>query len=352
MIGPSYDRTPQHDVAMERKAPMEPVDSAPAGTEPGGGGSPVRAREEFSTAGLRHRERLERWEAHNARALVGLECRTLDGSPLDAREVNLQVASLRFAHVTATRHTVERSHRRITRNATEGVALYFTLAGESFFYHSDGIHLLRPGRLLICDADRPFLRGFASGLRELVLIVPRERLRGALGETPELRAPKVVEFGDAATADPAAVSLARLVDETLSDPALRLDLVTESSSLSLVREILTPGAARGAAGLHRNALAFIDRHFADRSLAVGDVAAACGVSARHLGRVFAGHGDDGIARTITDRRLSAASEALSRQPGRPVGEIALACGFGSHSQFARVFRARFGMAPGEVRARA
>lgn len=328
---------------------MEPVDDASAHTRTAATAPRPRACEEFSTSGVRVRERLERWEAHNARALVGLECRTLDGSPFDARETNLQVASLRVAQVRATKHTVERSSRRIARGATDGVAMYFTLAGESFFYHPDGVHLLRPGRLLICDADRPFMRGFTSGLQELVLVVPRERLRAVLDDDPVLDAPRVVEFGDAATADPAAGSLARLIGETLSRPAQRPDLVTEATSLSLVREILTPEAERGESGLHRRALACIDRRFADRSLAVGDVAAACGVSARHLSRAFARHGGPGVARTIAERRLTAAADALVAHPGRPVGEIASSSGFGSHSQFTRAFHARYGVAPGDAR---
>lgn len=310
-----------------------------------------RAFEEFSTIGLRQRERLELWEAHNARALVGLECRTLDESPLDARERNLRVASLRLARVTATKHAVERTPRRIARDAVDGVALYFTLAGESFFYHPDGVHLLRPGRLLICDADRPFMRGFTTGLEELVLVVPRARLRAVLDDEPRLEAPRVLEFGDAASADPAAAALARLVRDTLSRPTTGSDLETEASSLALVRELLTPDAERGGDALHRRAIAVIDRRFTDASLSVGDVAAACGVSVRHLGRAFARAGCDGVARAITERRLAAASAALAAAPDRAIGDIALACGFGSHAQFTRVVRARFGVAPGALRSR-
>lgn len=127
----------------------------------------------FSTHGLRGPQRVELWEQHNARALIGLHARTLNGLPLEATELNLQLAHLQFAQVTASPHVIERDARQITLNPAEAVALYFTLNGESFFYHEEGVHLQRPGELLVCDVGQPFMRGFARGLKEFVLTIPR-----------------------------------------------------------------------------------------------------------------------------------------------------------------------------------
>ncbi|MFJ7045397.1 hypothetical protein ACIQVC_18580 [Streptomyces sp. NPDC101112] len=48
------------------------------------------------------------------------------------------------------------------------------MAGEAFFHHDDGVLTVQPGQILMCDADRPFIRGFSLGLEELVLKLPHQ----------------------------------------------------------------------------------------------------------------------------------------------------------------------------------
>ena len=43
----------------------------------------------FSTAQIPASHRIEYWESHNAKALIGLDIRTLENAPLVAEEVNL-----------------------------------------------------------------------------------------------------------------------------------------------------------------------------------------------------------------------------------------------------------------------
>src|SRR5205807_1231040 len=71
--------------------------------------------------------------------------------------------------------------------------LYVALAGEAFFYHANGVEVLRPGQAVLCDADVPFARGFAHGLTELVLKVPRPVFDG-LCEGASVRSPRVFDI--------------------------------------------------------------------------------------------------------------------------------------------------------------
>ena len=150
----------------------------------------------FSTDDVPEEQRIELWEGHNAAALIGLRCRTLDGRPLAATELNVQLERIRLARVTGTSHTVERSAEMIRSNPADAVALYFTLVGEAFFYCDDGVRILRPGQLLVCDVDRPFLRGFSQGLQELAVVVPRDLFAEITG-VAEIRKPVVVDFAAA-----------------------------------------------------------------------------------------------------------------------------------------------------------
>ena len=56
--------------------------------------APVTAPSAFSTVGLPEQQRVELWESHNATALIGLRCRSLTATVLEATEINLQLDRL------------------------------------------------------------------------------------------------------------------------------------------------------------------------------------------------------------------------------------------------------------------
>jgi len=323
-------------------------DFAALGTAPSAPSSEVRGYRHFSTKGLRRLERIELWEQHNAQALVGLTCRSIDGSPLEATQVNLQLPRLQFARVGANPHIIERTTEHIAHSGTDGVALYFSLYGDAFFYHQDGVQLQQPGTLLVCDVNQPFLRGFAHGLQEYVLTVPRAVFEGEV-ERRLPSAPLVLSFADTPGGDVHAAALARLIHRALASPDREALAATEESALDLLRSMLTPEGAHSSAAHRRAAIAFIRRHLADPTLSVSRVAHAIGVSERHLARAF-GETGAGVARTILDMRLELARETLESAAAPAVHDVAAACGFVSAAHFSRVFRERYGLTPSEARA--
>ncbi len=303
----------------------------------------------FSTVGLPDDRRVELWETHNADALIGLRCRTLDGSALEATELNVQLRQVHLARVTGTSHAVERDRAMALRRPTESVALFFSLAGEAFFYHDDGVRVLQPGQLLVCDADRPFMRGFSRGLEELVLKVPREVYAARTGTQVPDR-PQVVDFS--ARANTHAHTLAREVDR-----AVRAEApvpVDEETVLELVAALAGPAGRADLAAAHRSAAqAYVDRHLADPRLSAAQVAAAVGLSTRHLSRVLA-EGGTTFPQHVLARRLEAA-HALLQQPTAArltVAEVAHRCGFASAAHFSGAFAARYGERASDVRRRA
>jgi AraC-like DNA-binding protein len=312
----------------------------------------------FSTAGLPAARRIELWEGHNAAALIGLSCHSR--VPLEATEVNVPLGQVQLARVIGSPHVVERSAAFIRRDPAGAVAVYATLRGEAWFRDEDGTRELRPGQLLICDADRPFARGFARGLEELAIKVPREAL--AL-----IKGPVVTAF--APGRDPYARALARLAGRaTRAEHPVAAD---EGAVIDLVA-VLTAGrgAGRGAghradrgadrtAALRAAAYGFIEDHLADPGLGAAQIAAAIGVSERHLSRVLAAGGTT-VPRLVRSRRLELAYALLAGNglagpgPGRPslapsVAEVAARCGFTSVTYFSHAFRERFGLRAGEVR---
>jgi AraC-like DNA-binding protein len=303
----------------------------------------------FSTAGLPPQRRVELWEGHNAAALIGLSCHA--AIPLEATEVNVPLGRIQLARVTGSPHVVERTAEVIRHSPADAVAVYVTLRGDAWFRHADGARELRPGQILICDADRPFARGFARGLEELAIKVPRAAFTAGTG----LRSPVVTAF--ARGGDPYARALARLVGRAAR--ADRTVAADEGTVLDLVATLAAGRDAGRTVALRAAARCFIEEHLADPALGAAWVAAATGISERHLSRVFAADGTT-VPRHVLSRRLQLAYAMLAgpapgrpaagrTAPGRTVADVAARCGFTSAAYFSHAFRERFGLRAGDVR---
>ncbi|MFD9001469.1 helix-turn-helix domain-containing protein [Streptomyces sp. NPDC059582] len=293
----------------------------------------------FSTVGLPEAERIALWEEHNAETLIGLRCRSLQDGALDATEINLQLPRVHVARVLGSPHVVERPQAEIRRVPSDAVACYLNLAGDAFFYHDDGVRLLHPGQLLVCDADLPFMRGFSHGLEELAVKVPHTVWRD-LGGPMSLRQPLVVDDGLVQTR-----TLATLVARALRrDSSVGLD---EDTLLDLLGCVVT-GRAPSLSTVHLAvAKAYIDEHLADAGLSATRIAQGIGISERHLSRVFASGGSS-VPRYLLLRRLERARSLLREGGATTVAEVAARCGFASAAHFSHRFKERFGLRATDV----
>jgi AraC-like DNA-binding protein len=293
----------------------------------------------FSTAGLPAARRVELWESHNATTLIGLAVHA--PTPLAATERNLQLATVHLARVCGTAHVVERSARVIRREPTEAVVVYVPVRGDSWFRHDGGTESLRPGAVLACDADRPFSRGFARGLEELVVRVPRQALASRTGR-PAAPFPRVTPMGG----DPYARALARMAGRAM---ASRRPVTADERALVDLVAVLVAGRRGAQAVAHRAAAkSYIEDHLTEPDLGAERVADAIGISTRQLSRVFAAD-DTSIPRHILTRRLELAYSMLAGAGGGPVADVATRCGFTSATYFSHAFAEHFGRRASEVR---
>lgn len=92
---------------------------------------------------------------------------------------------------------------------------------------------------------------------------------------------------------------------------------------------------------------FVDAHLNEHSLDIKMIMSRFRVSRAHLYRMFDVEG--GIARMIRERRLSAAYQALIKEPGVTASQLADRLGFTGAEQFQRGFRDRFGMTLADVK---
>lgn len=302
----------------------------------------------FSTAGVPYARRVELWEEHNTTALIGLTVHA--PIPLAATERNLQLETIHLARVCGTAHVVERSAETIRNDPADAVAVYLSLRGDSWFRQDGSTRPLRAGDVVVCDADRPFARGFARGLEEIVVKVPRQVLAGHLGHSAALElGAAVFTCARPDSNAPYARALARMTGRATS--AIRPLPADERAVLDLVAVLVAGRKAARPASHRAAAMAFIEDHLTDPALGAAWIAAATGVSERQLSRVFADAGTS-VPRYILGRRLSLAYALLVRPPaaGRPaVAQIAARCGFTSAAYFSHAFAGHFGRRASEVR---
>lgn len=301
----------------------------------------------FSTDGIPSNNRVHLWEHHNARALIALDIRTMDEQPLQAAEINLHFPSLKFASVRGSAQVVERSEAFIRRHPMNSVAVFFALEGEAFFYYPGGFEALKPGQAVIYDVDRPFMRGFSSGLREMVLTIPHEDYLEITGGRA-LTKPIVFDFRQEQSASRRAFTLARLVSDALAGSGDAES--TEAAALELLSAILV-GDRSGTGACHLAAArCYIAEHLADIELDVAKVASATGISERHLARLFNEAGSSPSA-YILELRLELARRLLTDQaePEAPIAAVARRCGFSSQAYFARAYKTRYAVTPSAER---
>jgi AraC-like DNA-binding protein len=299
----------------------------------------------FSTVGLLPEQRIVRWQEYNSRALMDLRCRSLKPTEFEGATINLQLAHTHLAHIrTATPSVIERRPEMIRQCPAEAIVLQFVLAGDAFIYHNDGVRALRPGQLLVCDADQPFIRGFSAGYKELFLKVSRHAFRQNTGLT-QVEAPVFKPFS--ARYGTVAASLAERVRDALRPSDGQSP---EEDILRLVGAMWHPDADADSSTYMASARSFIDSRLSDDTLCAAKIAAAVGVSPRHLSRIFSRAGST-VPQYVLARRLDVSRNMLEQTTyaSMTIGEISARCGFRSNAYFSTAFTARFGQRPSDVR---
>jgi AraC family transcriptional regulator, regulatory protein of adaptative response / methylphosphotriester-DNA alkyltransferase methyltransferase len=100
--------------------------------------------------------------------------------------------------------------------------------------------------------------------------------------------------------------------------------------------------------LFDDAVAAIERDYADETLSLTSVAHSIATSRRQLQRVF-GERHTSFRRELQRVRMARAAELL-REESMPVAAVARAVGYRQPAQFSKAFRRHHGRPPSELRA--
>jgi AraC family transcriptional activator of tynA and feaB len=251
-----------------------------------------------------------------------------------------------LAHMWAPGHVGRRGSSLVRTRPDEAVYLNLSTSGDHRAAHLDRQWSLARGMPILLDSESPFVVDFADRARFRLF---------------SLRIEKTDAFA------PTRADVLR-VNELIGRTATGRQLTTQARLMCAEIEAGRPEVAAAMGSAVRALLAVLSgsadaparrlddlkgvarARVGDPELRAHDVALAFGVTARTVQSEFAAAGETFGAWLLAER-LELAHERLASAGwrARSIAEIAAACGFRDSTHFHRVFRARFGATPGELR---
>ena len=242
---------------------------------------------------------------------------------------------------------VERIYRDVRCDGADHYLIMFQVAGQTAMTQVDQAAQLAVGDVALVDTARPmtYLSRFSSP-QWLTLRLPRKSVRSHFGFEPQgcvsrqgTRASRLL-FDLIRDADMEAAS-------SSADIYMQFavyDLVGALFALTDPRPV-----SRSADKLFARIRGAIKDGFPDPDFGPVEVAAEAGISLRYVQRLLTERGTT-CGELIYSHRLDHAAHLLHRRAlfgtGRPLSQIAYACGFRDYAHFARRFHKRFGCSPG------
>lgn len=236
---------------------------------------------------------------------------------------------------------VERSAARCRADGGDEIYVGLIVDGHSKVRHGDRYVRLQAGDLYITDFAQPVQADW-SRHREIGVVLDRTEFAGgapAGGAMPPGASARLLSSHLRAMAAEAR----RLSDEERTaavEVAVRFALLALRANGASVDPSSAPFAAM--------ALRIIAERYGDPDLSPARIAGMIGCSRATLYRLFEAEGF-GVAEAIWTMRLEKARSKLADEPGMAIAEIAFRCGFLDQANFNRMFKRRFGAAPGEFR---
>jgi AraC-like DNA-binding protein len=306
----------------------------------------------FSTRGLPERMRIPMWREEFGRCIVHVDMEPSSDVPF---QVEATLQALQGLRTLAWQGSAMR-FKRLQANIVDGD-------------DSIGIVVCSPSRSLLSQRGQEieFRAGDAIALlhSEPAIVTYTEGLQFGLAVPRDALAPRVTNIESLAMRPiPRRTEALRLLmtylkwafkDGALAAPKLREAVVTHihdlvALAISECAPLGESGASAVVAARHSAALDHIAAHFQDPELSLEGVARCQGISPRYLQLLMTSSGTSFTER-VNELRLQRAFALLIDSHGnaRRISDIALEVGFSDISHFNRLFRARFGVSPRDVR---
>lgn len=318
------------------------------------GSSTTESPRILSTQAVPSELRLEYWLEMVCSLYCKLECTPSETDPIYGEIRFRQLGDSQHTQVRSSCKSVRLLQPRIAECTDDHYLVLVMRQGQGSLSQDGRTAQLRPGDFAVHDCTRPYELRFDGPIHEVdVLRLARSELETHISDPADLTATTV-----------AASHLAGRLLKSMVDGIGAGDEVSVGSG-HCISQALTSVVAAGLRALpaatsprpkrladyHRARVrAFVRDKLRDPSLSVGMIAAATGLSADHLGKLFRDEPEP-LSRWIWRLRLDACRRDLTdcRFAHQGISDIAFSWGFNDAAHFSRSFRDRFGLSPREWR---
>jgi len=307
----------------------------------------------LSTRGMSPRQSIEYWN--------DVACNTFTAQSIDPLDPQFRAAmyranlgDMRMALAVSTGSVVTRSSQQVARSPEAFFLLHLQLEGSSI-NRQDGREIeLARGDFALFDSTRPYRIQFRQDTSILVLRTPQSIFRRSIPRPEDIT---LLPMSGRSGAGRVASRLIQDIWEGLregipvecSGHLCRAVLDLVAGAFAAVPKVRVESASLARA-LRTQICHFIEERLGDQELSISSIAAAFGITCRYVHASFKGDKDT-VSEYIQARRIQEAAKVLAdpARSGVTIGEVAVSHGFKSQAHFARIFRARYGLAPREFR---
>jgi AraC-like DNA-binding protein len=318
------------------------------------GRCPVDVEEVWSSGGLPARRQFEAWREVIVDAHLSWDIPAVAFERFDANMRQHRVGGVRITDCTAPeRVTGVRRRSQIRRDAADYLTVvHIAQGGETLVFRDrHELHLIE-GQFTLWDSDQPMAFATSPGLRQLSLLVPRGDLTRRMPRVGDLVGrPMDGRSGlGALFIDHLHALLSRLGQVPIDQREVVIENTLDILVHCLRQQSALPGPRVRQLVLEQ-VLRRIEEHLHDPGLNVQWLARRCAMTERNVHKLFETTGTT-VSKHIRERRLAMCRRDLSSSTlaRRQVAEIAHHWGFGDASHFGKLFRAAYGVSPGEWRA--
>lgn len=298
-------------------------------------------------------QRCAYWETYSSDRLVDLRCTPYAEQGLVAQQRNVCAQDFGLSLITGNQHVIERTQTHIQRTPKASVFVSFDFISAAFFYQGKTCHSVQPNDMVIYRTDQPYLFGFKHKMRQVIIGLPESSWQFTSAQ--QLNQPIKIR---------AQASSHQLLMRTLAKQCRHFIAQPDETQLLSLREqvswLLTDILAFQTTSVVSSGLSatyvlaarqFIAEQLSKPELNNAQVAAAVGVSERHLQRLFAEALQTTLQQYIMGQRLERALWLLrhAAYTTYSVERIAFEVGFSSLAHFSRRFKQLFGKSPSLVR---
>lgn len=240
-----------------------------------------------------------------------------------------------------------------TRSEDRGCIVITQLEGGRSYRQDGKVAFLRPGDTTLIDSGRPWTSDCTGSCSRLYLRVPRWFLQNRLRI---VSVPVLPRISGASGLGASLSHLATSLYEHADGMTIEEGMAGVEAYLDLLSGCVGRPELVSAVGHSTELLSLIERFAGDNlpepTLNPTEIAAAVGISVRHLHRLFATKGCT-LSDWIRHRRLECCRLDLSNLclRDRSITEIAFLWGFSDSAHFSHLFKKEFGESPRSYRSR-